>query len=113
MTSELSARPLDAAIRRRSGVLRRASSMAGWAICGLALLALVGMMLSILGVVFVMSALSPELFTSVTTGRGGGLLNAIEGHRRPFRRRPSPGHPDRRRGRHLFFRVPLDALGRA
>jgi phosphate transport system permease protein len=81
MTSESSARPLDAAIRRRSGVLRRASSMAGWAVCGLALLALVGMMLSILGVVFVrgMSALSPELFTSVTSGRGGGLLNAIEG----------------------------------
>jgi phosphate transport system permease protein len=81
MASASSVHRLDAATRRRNGFSRRASSMAGWAICGLALLALVGMMLSILGAVFVrgMSALSPELFTSATSGRGGGLLNAIEG----------------------------------
>ncbi len=60
---------------------RRILTASGWALTGLALLLLTGMMLSILGVVLVrgVGALSPSLFTTVTQGRGGGLLNAIEG----------------------------------
>lgn len=60
---------------------RRLFSAAGWAICGFALFTLSGLIVWILVVVFVrgFSALSPSLFTTVTQGRGGGLLNAIEG----------------------------------
>lgn len=60
---------------------RRLFSAAGWAICGIALLLLSVSIVWILAVVFVrgFSALSPSLFTTVTQGRGGGLLNAIEG----------------------------------
>lgn len=60
---------------------RRLFSAAGWAICGFALLLLSVSIVWILAVVFVrgFSALSPSLFTTVTQGRGGGLLNAIEG----------------------------------
>ncbi len=60
---------------------RRIVTACGWALTGVALLLLTGMMLSILGVVLVkgVTALSPSLFTTVTQGTGGGLLNAIEG----------------------------------
>ena len=60
---------------------RRTLSAAGWALTGLALLLLTGLMLSILGDVLLrgFSALSPSLFVTGTQGTGGGLLNAIEG----------------------------------
>jgi phosphate transport system permease protein len=60
---------------------RRIFTSSGWALSGLALLILTGLMLSILGVVLVkgLSAFSLSLFTTVTQGNGGGLLNAIEG----------------------------------
>ena len=60
---------------------RRMSTMLGWTTCGLALLTLSGLMIWILEMVFVrgFSALTPTVLTTVTQGRGGGLLNAIEG----------------------------------
>lgn len=53
----------------------------GWAVTGLAFLSLAGAMVWILEVVFERGAraLKPEIFTTVTQGNGGGLLNAIEG----------------------------------
>jgi phosphate transport system permease protein len=53
----------------------------GWILCGSALGVLGAAMLWILGMVFVrgVSALTPTVFTRVTVGIGGGLLNAIEG----------------------------------
>ncbi len=69
------------ASRRRMRPSRRIIGVMGWAASGLALLLLTGHMLSILGVVLArgLSAMSPALFTTVTQGNGGGLLNAIEG----------------------------------
>lgn len=60
---------------------RRLFSAAGWIAAGSALVFLSVLMVWILGVVFVrgFGALSPSLFTTVTQGTGGGLLNAIEG----------------------------------
>lgn len=60
---------------------RRILSAAGWAIAGSCLLVLSVMMIWILAVVFVrgVGALNLSLFTTVTQGTGGGLLNAIEG----------------------------------
>jgi phosphate transport system permease protein len=60
---------------------RRLFSLGGWLFTGLALLLLSVLMMWILEVVFVRgaSALSLPTFTTVTQGRGGGLLNAIEG----------------------------------
>lgn len=60
---------------------RRILSAAGWAIAGSCLLVLSVMMVWILAVVFVrgVGALNLSLFTTVTQGTGGGLLNAIEG----------------------------------
>ena len=53
----------------------------GWVACGIALLCVIGPLVDIVGVVAFngLAAFSPKLFTSVTTGTGGGLLNAIEG----------------------------------
>jgi phosphate transport system permease protein len=68
--------------RRRSLPLRRRLfSLCGWVLTGLALSLLSAAMLWILVMVFVrgIGALSPRLFTTVTQGNGGGLLNAIEG----------------------------------
>lgn len=62
--------------------LRRAVvSTIGWAACGLALLLVIGPLLDIVGVVAFngLSAFSVKLFTTVSNGTGGGLLNAIEG----------------------------------
>ena len=60
---------------------RRLFSTAGWTACGFSLVLLSILMVWILSVVFVrgFSALTPSVFTTVTQGRGGGLLNAIEG----------------------------------
>lgn len=73
--------PLIAERKRHVRWSRRIVTACGWALTGVALLLLTGMMLSILGVVLVkgVTALSPSLFTTVTQGTGGGLLNAIEG----------------------------------
>ncbi|HET6184808.1 MAG TPA: phosphate ABC transporter permease PstA [Acetobacteraceae bacterium] len=60
---------------------RRARGIIGWGLCGLALGLLSVAMLWILLLVFWrgITALRPEIFTHVTQGTGGGLLNAIEG----------------------------------
>lgn len=83
MTAILSAGAMPAASvgRRPKRWSRRIFTNSGWALSGLALLILTGLMLSILGVVLVkgLSAFSLSLFTTVTQGNGGGLLNAIEG----------------------------------
>jgi phosphate transport system permease protein len=60
---------------------RRIVSATGWVITGTCLGVLSVMMVWILGVVCVRgaSALRLSLFTTITQGTGGGLLNAIEG----------------------------------
>jgi phosphate transport system permease protein len=72
---------LRADTRRRAVSGRRLRSAAGWVFCaiafGLVAVPLVDIILLVLVRGF--SALSPELFTQVTQGVGGGLLNAITG----------------------------------
>jgi len=68
--------------RRTAQEIRRVIfSNIGWALCGFALLCVIGPLVDI--VVDVgwhgLSAFSPKLFTTVTNGTAGGLLNAIEG----------------------------------
>jgi phosphate transport system permease protein len=60
---------------------RELTGAIGWTLCALALILLGGAMLWILGMVLVrgLTALTPAIFTEVTSGAGGGLLNAIEG----------------------------------
>jgi phosphate transport system permease protein len=60
---------------------RQINSVIGWTLCGAAFSSLAVAMLWILGTVAVrgLSALTPTVFTEVTVGTGGGLLNAIEG----------------------------------
>lgn len=60
---------------------RRLFSALGWGFTGFSLLLLSALMAWILVVVFIRgsSALSLSLFTTITQGNGGGLLNAIEG----------------------------------
>jgi phosphate transport system permease protein len=60
---------------------RHVFSVAGWIASGLAFALLSVLMLWILAIVFVrgFKALAPSLFTTITQGSGGGLLNAIEG----------------------------------
>jgi phosphate transport system permease protein len=65
-----------ARLRRRRGL-----SVAGWTLCAAAFGLLGVAMAWILLMVLVrgLSALTPTVFTEVTQGTGGGLLNAIEG----------------------------------
>jgi phosphate transport system permease protein len=60
---------------------RRITTVIGWTLCCVALGLLCISMVWIIGMVFVrgLGAISPSLFTEVTQGTGGGLLNAIEG----------------------------------
>lgn len=60
---------------------RKVGALIGWGLCGLAFGLLALSMLWIIGMVLVrgLSAMSPIVFTRVTQGTGGGLLNAIEG----------------------------------
>ncbi len=60
---------------------RRMVSAIGWALCGASFGLLCIAMVWILAMVFLrgIGALSPKVFTQVTQGTGGGLLNAIEG----------------------------------
>jgi phosphate transport system permease protein len=60
---------------------RRAFDILGWGFCSLAFLLLASAMVSILLTVFIrgFGALSLQVLTHVTSGTGGGLLNAIEG----------------------------------
>jgi phosphate transport system permease protein len=53
----------------------------GWVACGIGLLLVIAPLVDIVGVVAFhgASAFSLKLFTTVTNGTGGGLLNAIEG----------------------------------
>jgi phosphate transport system permease protein len=66
---------------RQIRLSRRLASASGWALAGGCLVVLSVMMVWILGVVFVrgVGALNLSLFTTITQGSGGGLLNAIEG----------------------------------
>jgi len=60
---------------------RRITSVIGWLLTGSALALLSSAMIWILAMVFFrgVGAMSIDLFTTVTQGNGGGLLNAIEG----------------------------------
>lgn len=60
---------------------RRGRAIAGWVLCGLAFVLLGIAMGWILLMVLIrgLSALTPKVFTEVTQGTGGGLLNAIQG----------------------------------
>jgi phosphate transport system permease protein len=60
---------------------RRVTSVVGWILTGSALALLSIAMIWILAMVFVRGAgaMSIDLFTTITQGNGGGLLNAIEG----------------------------------
>ncbi len=73
---------INAKPRRSAQEMRRiVLSNIGWVACGVALLLVIGPLVDIVGVVawHGISAFSPQLFTTVTNGTGGGLLNAIEG----------------------------------
>lgn len=65
----------------RLGFRRRFGDILGWGFTGLALFMITAAMAWILAIVFFrgLTALSPALFTTITQGNGGGLLNAIEG----------------------------------
>ena len=66
---------------RQIRLSRRIGSLVGWTLTGACLLVLSVLMLWILAVVFMrgVGALKLSIFTSITQGNGGGLLNAIEG----------------------------------
>lgn len=72
---------LDSTAGRRRQRWREIKSKIGWGLCGLALAMLCVAMLWIIGMVLIrgIGALRPSIFTEVTQGTGGGLLNAIEG----------------------------------
>ncbi len=72
--------PAQAQKRARRRLRRRLSAL-GWALCGLAFVLVALPLADIIVTVFArgLSAFSPVLFTTVTTGTTGGLLNAIEG----------------------------------
>lgn len=66
-----------------TGLLRRrkARALLGWVLCGAALAALGSAMMWIILMVLIrgIGALNVTVFTEITQGTGGGLLNAIEG----------------------------------
>jgi phosphate transport system permease protein len=68
-------------IKRRPVSGRRFRSVLGWVFCGVAFGLVAVPLVDIILLVLVrgFSALSPQLFTQVTQGVGGGLLNAITG----------------------------------
>jgi phosphate transport system permease protein len=67
--------------RSAQEVRRIIGSNIGWVACGFALLCVIGPLVDIVAVIAIhgLSAFSGKLFTTVTNGTGGGLLNAIEG----------------------------------
>ena len=67
-------------VRSLSG-RRRLFDFLGWVVCAISFSLLAAAMVWIVAVVFShgAGALAPKLFTEVTQGTGGGLLNAIEG----------------------------------
>jgi phosphate transport system permease protein len=69
------------ATKRRPVAGRRFRSILGWIFCAVSFLLVAVPLVDIILLVLVrgFSALSPELFTQVTQGVGGGLLNAITG----------------------------------
>jgi phosphate transport system permease protein len=75
--------PLARAARRRSALetRRQVTSMVGWVLCGLGFLLVAVPLIDIVLTITVkgIAALSPRLFTTVTNGTSGGLLNAIVG----------------------------------
>ncbi|HTI02645.1 MAG TPA: phosphate ABC transporter permease PstA [Acidisoma sp.] len=81
MTEAAIATPFSRATRKRSATGRRTRSMLGWVFCTICFLLVAVPLADIILLVFVrgISALSPSLFTQVTQGVGGGLLNAITG----------------------------------
>jgi len=81
MTEAAIATPFNRDTRKRSAAGRRTRSMLGWIFCTICFLMVAVPLADIILLVFVrgISALSPSLFTEVTQGVGGGLLNAITG----------------------------------
>ncbi len=77
MSATLNKRPARTGHERR----RTLSAALGWAACALALVLVIGPLLDIVYVVAArgLQAFSISLFTTVTNGTGGGLLNAITG----------------------------------
>lgn len=67
--------------RKRSVSGRRVRGTLGWMFCVICFLLVAAPLIDIIALVLVrgISALSPHLFTTVTTGVSGGLLNAISG----------------------------------
>jgi len=63
------------------GIGRTVADLAGWTLCALAFLLLSSAMVWILVIIFLRGAhaISWNVLTHVTSGTGGGLLNAIEG----------------------------------
>jgi phosphate transport system permease protein len=75
------AMPIATSRRYGMRLSRRLFSALGWGLTGLSLLVLSVLILWILAIVFIrgINAMSLSLFTTITQGSGGGLLNAIEG----------------------------------
>jgi phosphate transport system permease protein len=81
MTATASVSPFSRDTRKRSVSGRRTRSILGWIFCAVCFLLVAAPLADIILLVLVrgVSALSPALFTQVTQGVSGGLLNAITG----------------------------------
>jgi phosphate transport system permease protein len=85
MSARVETNPDELAAYHRAARARRQwrqiNGTIGWILCGSAFGVLAAAMLWILGMVLIrgLSALTPTVFTEVTQGTGGGLLNAIQG----------------------------------
>jgi phosphate transport system permease protein len=85
MSARVETSPEEMAAYHRAARARRyrrqINGSIGWMLCGSAFAVLAAAMLWILGMVLIrgLSALTPTVFTEVTQGTGGGLLNAIQG----------------------------------